>query len=94
MASPPETSICAASAAHASRKLTETTAAPKIAIAATGSGCRPASRTTNAGAMNAAVISADRIRVRQRAGGVTDTGAANFSAAIMPRPLPRPLPRP
>ncbi|BBX40821.1 hypothetical protein MSIM_22720 [Mycobacterium simiae] len=83
MARPPETSICAASAAQASRKLADTTAAPKINSAATGSGCKPMILMTTAGAMKSAVISADRTRVRRgnRLGSDTaDTPAVGAGA--------------
>ena len=49
MASPPEMSTCAASAAHASRKLAATTAAPNTSISTTGSSSDPVNRSTDAG---------------------------------------------
>src|SRR5439155_7787861 len=71
----------AVSAAQASRKLADTTAAPKISRAATGSRRRPTIRMTTAGAMNTAVISAERARVSRRARGVAGTAAAALSTA-------------
>src|SRR5262249_47744963 len=78
---PPETSICAASAAHASRKLAATTAAPKMNRAATGSRCRPTIRTATAGTMNSAVMSAERVRVRRGDRDTAVAGAAGLSIA-------------
>lgn len=83
MASPPETSIWAVSAAHANRKLAATTAAPKISRAATAPVCMPVIRTATAGATNAPVISPDRVRVRRRQRAVVATAAGLSMASIV-----------
>src|SRR6202007_2538495 len=81
IARPPETSICAASAAQASTKLAATTAAPKISSAATGSTCRPTIRTTTAGTMNIAVLIAERVNVRRGERDAVAAGAAGLPVA-------------